>query len=113
MKGFELELSAVAALLGFSKEVVASMVDQGILVARGSGDALRISFDSVAHFVGVHADQAAVRNAEKIFQDRSNWMRVFGSHPDMFAPDDFEGFPRTPVGASLQRAIAISEIRSA
>lgn len=113
MKDFELELGAVAALLGYSRDVVASMVDQGILVARGSGDAQRISFDSVARFVGVHADQMAVRNAEKIFQDRSTWMRVFGSHQEMFAPDDFEHFPRTPMGASLQRAIAISEIRSA
>jgi hypothetical protein len=112
MKGFELDLDEAAALLEYSKDAVAAMVEQGTLLARGSGDSLRISLDSIARYVGVHADQVAVQGAEQVFQDRSKWMRVFGAHPEMFAPADFELFSHTPVGGALRRAIAISEIRS-
>lgn len=112
MKGFELGLGEAATLLGYSKEAVANLVDQEILRANGSGEVQRIPLESIAHFVGVHADQIAVQSAEQVFEDRNQWMRVFGSHPEMFTSADFEHFPHSSVGDTLRRAIAISEIRS-
>ena len=113
MKRVELGLKEAAALLGYSEEAVVQLVYSDQLVAEYSGDELRVSLDSIVRFVGVGAEQTAVRGLRQVLEDREAWRRVFVARPEHSASDYFEQFPGGPVGQSLRRAIAISEIRGA
>jgi hypothetical protein len=113
MAGFELQLAEAAALLGYPKDSVALLVERGQLLAEGSGDSLRISLTSIAHYVGVNAEQTAVQGVQQVFRDHDAWNRVFGSRPEVSAPTEFERFPRSLMGYSLSRAVEIAGIRSA
>lgn len=113
MTDIDLDLSEAATLLGYSPETLALMVDRGHISARGTGDSIRIPVQSIARFVGIEAEEAAIRGVERVFHDRNIWFRVFGSHSELSSAAGFERFPQSATGGSLRRALAISTIRSA
>lgn len=113
MEGFGLQLREAAALLGYPSDMVAWLVERGLLLAEGTGDSMRVSLTSIAHYVSIDAEQTAVRGVQRVFQDQSAWVRVFGSRPEVSAPTEFESFPCSMVGYSLSRAVEIAGIRSA
>ena len=113
MKGFVLELKQAARLLGYTEEAVVQLVNRDKLVAEYSNDSLSVSLDSIIRYVGVAAEDVAVRGVQLVLQDESAWKRVFGAAPGIPVMGDFEQLPMGAVGRSLRRAVAISEIRCA
>lgn len=113
MDDFTLHLSEVAALLDYPRETVSQLVDRGVLLAEGTGNSLRISINSVAHYVGVAAERTAVLGVQRVLEDPLAWQSVFGSAPQSAIPTDFEHFPQSLVCHSLVRAVEIANIRSA
>lgn len=112
MDGFKLRLDEVAALLDYPEEDVSRLIEHGTLLAEGSGNALRISINSVAHYVGVAAEQTAVSGVQRVLHDPVAWASVFGSAPGSVVPAEFNKFPASIVGNSLIRAVEIANIRS-
>ncbi len=113
MYDFELDLAEVAALLDYPRDAVLGLVERGVLLAAGTGNSLRISIGSVAHYVGVAADKTAVLGVQRVLQDPIAWKSVFESEPKLSFPVDFESFPKSMVGNSLVRAVEIASIQSA
>ena len=113
MRGMELGLKEAAALLGCSEAAVVRLVYHDRLVAEYSGESLRVPLTSIVRFVGADAEHAAVRGMRNVLGNKDAWHRVFGSDPQLSSVGGFDAFPHGPVGQSLRRAIAISEIRGA
>lgn len=106
MKGIELALDEAAELLGYSPDCVIQLVDRRVLSAQGDGSERRIPLQSLARFVGINAENVAVRGMRRVLEDDAAWARVFASHPRAQSASG-------PIGRALRRAIAIAEIRHA
>lgn len=106
MKGIDLDVAAAAELLGYSQDGVSDLVERRLLAAEGEGGQRRIPLQSLARFVGISAEQVAVRGLRRVMEDEAAWSRVFAGNPLAVSRVG-------PVGTALRRAIAIAEIRGA
>jgi hypothetical protein len=111
MRDLHLNLEQASALLDQPSDAVLDKVRVGALPAT-SQDAptLQISLTELARYVGTTADPNAVRGIRRTLRSPATWHTVFGHGLVEITPGGSMG---QWIRRSLERAVAISEVRSA
>lgn len=111
MRDIQLNLEQASELLAQPADTVLAKLRSGSLPA-SSQDALsrQISLVELARYVGASADPAAVNGVRRTLSRAGAWHAVFGQGQNEITPSGSTG---KWIRKSLERALAISEVRSA
>jgi hypothetical protein len=111
MRDLHLNLEQASALLDQPADAVLAKVRVGALPATSqNAPSLQISLTELARYVGTSADPVAVCGIRRALRSPSAWHTVFGHGLGEITPGGSTG---KWIRRSLERAVAISEVRSA